>query len=115
MIMYKMGKRNILLTGEDSDIAMAKARGINMSAFFREVLRVELDVKELHDAENKEQLILKLKSRIGILSTELEVKAKEIESLQRDIKDYKKDIKKWKERAKEDDGYVDMEFPPNPM
>lgn len=75
-----MGKRIIQLYADDESIQMAKARQINMSSLFRNILNAELYNDK---SETKEQEILKLKATNAILCSTIEKLNKELEKMKK--------------------------------
>jgi len=81
-----MGKRLLNLYVEDGDVELAKAKNINLSLLFREILNTELRLKDLTEATTKEELINKLKAKVSLLSGELKIKNEETELLKQKVK-----------------------------
>lgn len=75
-----MGKRILQLYVEDEDIAMAKKKWINISAFFRQVLKTEINKPEGTD----KQLLQLANNKIAMLSKEIEDSQAKITKLEKD-------------------------------
>ena len=107
-----MGKRILNLYVDDETIQLAKAANMNISSWFREVLEIELKVKDLSDAISKEELISKLKSKIATLSTEIKSSIDTIKLLQTKIETQRVEIEslKLKSKNKYDDGETVLSF-----
>ena len=99
-----MGKRVLSLYVDDDLVAMAKSKGINISSFFREILRAYFKSED-NDEEltNKEKLI-RSEANNALLSNELNEKSVECERYIRKIRELKNDLENLKEkgRRKED-------------
>jgi len=63
---------------------MARAKGINLSQLFRNMLKTELGLKDDGDQRSKDDIIRELEIKIAKLSSALEDKDKEIEKLKRE-------------------------------
>jgi len=108
-VFLKMGKRVLSLYVDDEYITIAKARNMNLSRFFVQILKNEIELKDAADALTKEELINKLKARIGLLSDELDTKIKQIEKLKKENEELKK-----KSKDNDDEEYISYEFPSKP-
>jgi len=95
-----MGKRIITLYAEDDDIELAKTKGVNLSSFFREALRVEMGIKELSDTTTKEELITKLKNKLALMTDELRVQTEKSQSFEKEIKELQRELEKERKRKK---------------
>jgi len=71
------------------NIEIAKARGINLSKLFNEVLITEIELSDVTQAITPDEIINKLKAKIGLLSSTIQEQNKEIKKLQKEIKDMK--------------------------
>lgn len=74
-----MGKRILSLYVDDEDIALAKAKGINLSALFRAYIGVELN--DAYKGNDKDKIISALKGKLTALASELTKKTEECEKL----------------------------------
>lgn len=75
--------KGILTLYVDNELKeLAKAKLINMSSFFNECLKLEVDKKESQKKENKVKV---LNNKIAMLSVELQGKTKEINKLKREV------------------------------
>lgn len=81
-----MGKRILQLYANDDDVLLAKAKGLNLSEFFRQILKVEL-YRESKDSDSDSDIDLKI--QIAKLSSELNNKLKEIETLKKEVENAK--------------------------
>jgi len=79
-----MGKRILNLYADDSDIAEIRAKGINLSALFREFVRIELN--EAYQGPDKDKIIAELKRQIAKQSQTIEELNKKVQSYEKDIK-----------------------------
>lgn len=79
-----MGKRIITLYCEDEDVDMAKSKMINLSSFFRNLLKVELYNEESKD-KSIEQKMDRLKIKLAKITGELKTKNEEIKKLKEKI------------------------------
>lgn len=86
-----MGKRILSLYVDDEDINLAKSKNLNLSSWFREMLSIELKIKELPEATTKEELIIKLKSKMAQLSEQLKISNDQLLLKDKEIKDLKKE------------------------
>jgi len=66
-----MTKGLITLYVERELIDLAKAKQINLSQFFNEILSIELEFSDIENVEDKGIVINKLKSRVSLLIAEL--------------------------------------------
>jgi hypothetical protein len=103
-----MGKRQVVLYGDDELIILAKEKGINMSRFFTEILRTELQFKELSDTTTKEDLMNKLKSTNALLKEEINLLNEKLLLKDKEIKELNTKLLEQKERKEKkktfDDG-----------
>lgn len=67
-----MGKRIVNLYVDDESIQSARAKGVNMSALFREILTAELEGKRKNDKDAEIK-------RLKLLNAQLESRIKELE------------------------------------
>jgi len=84
-----MGKRITTLYVDDDLIEIARAKRINLSAFFNNVLNAEFEVHEDNDATSDAELINKLRARLSLMTTELQNLIKENGSLSKEVKELK--------------------------
>ena len=78
-----MGKRILQLYVDDEDIALAKSKGINLSALFRSWISVELN--EAYKGTDKDKIIAELKNKVALLRIELQEKNDEIKTIIKNI------------------------------
>ena len=71
-----MGKRILNIYIEDGDIELAKAQRINLSAFFRECLNLEMVGRASKIKHSEKELLRLANNKIALLSAEL-VKSKD--------------------------------------
>ncbi len=81
-----MGNRVLQLYVDNEDIEIAKSKGINLSSFFRENLKLELYKKEKYSKEEENK---KLKNKIALLIQELIERDKEIIKIKKGNNRYK--------------------------
>ena len=89
-----MGKTNVHISLDYGLKEMAHSKGINISDFVNHILKTELEIKELADATTKDELISKLKTKISLLTSELELKGQEIKILKDKMDKQEKEYKK---------------------
>lgn len=80
-----MTKRLLNLYVDSEIIELAKARQINLSRFFNNVLEIELSVRDLETSNQTEIVISKLKSQNSILASELKNSTEHAEKLNKKI------------------------------
>jgi len=95
-----MGKRILNLYTDDELIVLAKAKGINLSAFFTELLAAFLKQDENEDGLNDKEKILKLQANNALLSNALHEKTEEVERYLRKIREFKNELEDLKEKLR---------------
>jgi hypothetical protein len=80
-----MGKRQVVLYGNDEDVKEAKARGLNISQLFRIFLKNQLEYETNKEIETKtqEQQIIELETKNTRLIGEIENLGEQIKKLKR--------------------------------
>jgi len=92
-----MGKRLLNLYADDDTIALARTKNINLSCLFRDILNQEL----YHEKpDTKEEEILQLKARNGLLASEIEKLKAENEQLKKKTQEKKEEPSKTRIIAK---------------
>ena len=87
-----MGKRNLVILGDDGDIIKAKEQGINLSQLFRNSLRVELGSHNLEESLTKDELIAKLKIKLTHSLNDREDIVKERDHLKKECNKLKQEL-----------------------
>lgn len=75
-----MGKRLLNLYVEDSQIELAKAKNINLSALFREMMNTELGLNKSNEIQDLKLMNSKLQLEIIELKTKFEKEKKQWET-----------------------------------
>jgi hypothetical protein len=78
-------KRGIYLYLNSEDYELAKSQGLNVSAWFREMLSAHLDSKTNNKKLSDNELIKLLKTKNGSLALELKIKTKEVNNKNKEI------------------------------
>jgi post-segregation antitoxin (ccd killing protein) len=91
---------NLRVSFEDKELA--KNKGINMSDLFRNILKAEIRLADTADATSKEELINKLKGRVGKLTSELSETSSELKETKRKLTDLQADYDLLKTKFEKD-------------
>lgn len=86
-----MGKRILTLYVQDEDVILAKSKGMNISALFREFLKLELYGDDI-EKKTKDEEIKTLQIKLAKLTNELEDERKRREKAEFDKRYVKLDM-----------------------